>query len=71
MRLKSLLAGVAAGVYSNVEEACAGIEVRAEACEPDSERARLYDDYHVVYRSLYLATREQMHALSALADRTT
>jgi xylulokinase len=67
----ALLAGVAAGVYSNVEEACAGIEVRAEACEPDSDRARLYDDYHAVYRSLYLATREQMHSLSSLADRTT
>jgi xylulokinase len=65
----ALLAAVATGVYPNVEEACAGVEVRAEACEPDSDRVRLYDDYHAVYQSLYSATSAQMHALSDLADR--
>lgn len=65
----ALLAGVAAGVYANVEEACAGIELRTEVCEPDSERVRLYDDYHAEYQSLYSATSAQMHALSDLADR--
>jgi xylulokinase len=65
----ALLAGVAAGIHANIEEACATIEVRAETSEPDSERARLYDEYHAVYRSLYQATRAQMHTLSALADR--
>jgi xylulokinase len=65
----ALLAGVAAGIHANVEEACAGIELRAEADEPDSARARIYDAYYAVYRSLYPATRDQMHTLSALAEQ--
>jgi xylulokinase len=65
----ALLASVAAGIHANVEQACAGIELRAEADEPDPERARIYDEYHAVYRSLYPATRDQMHSLSALAEQ--
>jgi xylulokinase len=66
----ALLAGVASGIYANVEEACSGIEVRADVCEPDPARARLYQEYLDVYRSLYRSTREQMHALSDLAERS-
>jgi xylulokinase len=65
----ALLASVAAGIHTNVEEACAGIELRADADDPDPARARIYDEYHAVYRSLYPATRAQMHTLSALAER--
>jgi xylulokinase len=64
----ALLAGVAAGVHADVEEACAGIELRAEANEPDAARATIYDEYHAVYQSLYAATRSQMHKLSSLAE---
>jgi xylulokinase len=65
----ALLASVAAGIHTNVEEACAGIELRADADDPDPARARIYDEYHAVYRSLYPATRAQMHTLSALAEQ--
>ena len=65
----ALLASVAAGVHADVEEACAGIELRAEANDPDPERARIYDEYHAVYQALYPATRAHMHRLSALADQ--
>jgi xylulokinase len=65
----ALLASVAAGIHANVEEACAGIELRAQANEPDPARVRIYDEYHAVYRSLYPATRDQMHSLSALAEQ--
>jgi xylulokinase len=65
----ALLASVAAGVHTNVEEACAGIELRADADDPDPARARIYAEYHAVYRSLYPATRDQMHTLSALAEQ--
>ena len=66
----ALLAGIAAGVYVDVEEACAGIEVRTETSEPDSSRARRYDDYYAVFRSLYRSTKAEMHKLSSLADQT-
>jgi xylulokinase len=65
----ALLASVAAGIHTNVEEACGGIELRADVDDPDPARAKTYDEYHAVYRSLYPATRDQMHSLSTLADQ--
>jgi xylulokinase len=65
----ALLAGVTAGVFENVEEACAGISLRPDVCEPEITRARLYDDYYAAYRELYPATAPTMHALADLANR--
>src|SRR5260370_4750672 len=65
----ALLASLAAGIHADAEDAGAGIELRAEAGEPDSARVRIYDEYHAVYQSLYPATRSQMHELSALAEQ--
>jgi xylulokinase len=63
----ALLAGVTAGVYNDVEEACSTVRLRDEVIEPDPERARIYDQLYEVYRSLYPATREAMHRLAELA----
>ena len=65
----ALLAGVTAGVFENVEEACAGIGLRPDICEPETSRTRLYDDYYAAYRELYPATASTMHALADLAQR--
>jgi xylulokinase len=65
----ALLAGVSAGIFENVEEACAGISLRPDICEPESSRVRLYDDYYAAYRDLYPATRSTMHSLADLARR--
>jgi xylulokinase len=65
----ALLASVAAGSHADVQEACAGIELRAEADEPEPARVRIYDEYYAVYKALYPATRTHMHTLSALADQ--
>jgi xylulokinase len=65
----ALLAGVTAGVFENVEEACAGISLRPDTCEPDTSRTRLYDDYFAAYRELYPATASTMHSLADLARR--
>jgi xylulokinase len=64
----ALLAGVAAGTFASVEEACAAIEISPDVCEPDQRRARQYDEYYSAYRSLYPATADTMHALSRLAS---
>jgi xylulokinase len=61
----ALLAGVAAGVFADVEEASARVRVRAEVTEPDPERARRYDEQYAIYAGLYPALREAMHALAA------
>jgi xylose isomerase len=66
----ALLAGVAAGVYGDVDEACSTVRLRDEITEPDPERARIYEERYEVYRSLYPATREAMHRLTDLAAGT-
>jgi xylulokinase len=64
----ALLAGVTAGIFASVEEACAGIQLRPDVCEPEPVRTRQYLDYYHVYRELYPATESGMHALSDLAN---
>ncbi len=62
----ALLAGVGAGVWSTVEEACdAAIQV-VSTCEPDAERARLYARYHAIYGRLYGDLKDRFAELAAL-----
>lgn len=63
----ALLAGVAAGTFRDVKEACGVVRLGPEISEPDQVRARVYDDYYGVYRSLYPATASAMHRLWKLA----
>lgn len=66
----ALLAGVAAGVYPDVQSACAGITVRPDADEPDPATVSIYEDYYAAYHALYPATASAMHRLSELAAET-
>ena len=63
----ALLAGMTAGVFASIDEACAGISLRPEVSEPDPERQRTYSEYHAVYRDLFPTTSRAMHRLSDLA----
>jgi xylulokinase len=67
----SLLAGVAAGVLSGPEEAVALVRLREEVTEPDTARARRYDELYEVYASLYPATRAAMARLAESAEAFT
>jgi xylulokinase len=62
----ALLAGVAAGLYTDVEETSHLVELREEITEPDARRAEAYEGYYEVYRSLYPATRDFMSRLTEL-----
>jgi sugar (pentulose or hexulose) kinase len=64
-----LLAGVAAGLYRDVDEACSTVRLRDEVTDP--ERTRTYEERYDVYRSLYPATKEAMHRLADLAAGST
>ena len=62
----ALLAGVAAKIYSSVQESARqAIQVK-ERMSPRPENMRIYDRYYEVYRSLYPAVRELAHKLAAL-----
>jgi xylulokinase len=60
----ALLAGVAAGVFADVEEASTRVKLRDEVTEPNGERARRYDELYAIYTGLYPALREAMHELA-------
>jgi xylulokinase len=62
----ALLAGVAAGVYATIAEACDALVRVATHTEPDVAHARRYDDYYAVYTSLYPALKGVFGALARL-----
>jgi xylulokinase len=67
----ALLAGVASGTYTDVDEATSVVKLREEITEPDRERSKVYEEYYEVYRSLYPATRMAMSRLTDLAAGST
>lgn len=64
----ALLAGVAAGVYRDVEEASSRVEV-GEVTEPDPGSHELYEEYFGLYEKLYPQTRETAHSLTQAHKR--
>ncbi|HEX6709077.1 MAG TPA: xylulokinase [Rubrobacter sp.] len=67
----ALLAGVASGTFADVREATSVVKLREEITEPDSERAKTYEEHYEVYRSLYPATSSAMSRLTDLAVGST
>jgi xylulokinase len=67
----ALLAGVASGIYADIEEATSVVKLREELTEPDSQRSKFYGEYYEVYRSLYPATSSAMSRLADLAAGST
>ena len=59
----ALLAGVAAGVYRDVAEACGVVTMEAGTTAPDPRTRVVYEELLAVYRSLYRSTRDSMHRL--------
>jgi xylulokinase len=64
----ALLAGVGAGVYREVDEACARTLRVIERVEPGPE-AGVYADYYPIYRSLYPALASPFKQVSAATAR--
>src|SRR3712207_5554590 len=62
----ALLAGFAAGLYTDVKEASRLVKLREEVTAPDARRAKAYEGYYDVDSSLYPATREIMSRLTEL-----
>ncbi|MEW6237712.1 MAG: xylulokinase [Candidatus Omnitrophota bacterium] len=60
----AIMAGVGTGVYSSIPEACDAIISVVERTAPDAARAKEYDDYYAVYRSLYPGIKSACHTLS-------
>ncbi len=59
----ALLAGVGAGVYSSIEEACSAVVKVAGTTPVIKENAETYARSYEVYRNLYPALKDSFHAL--------
>ena len=59
----ALLAATGTGGFQSVEEACRACIRVTERCEPNPARARLYEQYYSVYRSLYPRLKESFLAV--------
>ncbi|HZB83757.1 MAG TPA: xylulokinase [Rubrobacteraceae bacterium] len=62
----ALLGGVTAAVFEDVWDASSQVGLREEIAQPDPGRAKLYEEYYGVYRSLYPSQRAIMHRLSRM-----
>jgi xylulokinase len=64
----ALLAGVGAGLFASVEDAADAAVAVAARTEPRPADAGRYDQFYGVYRTLYGALRDGMHALGGLSS---
>ena len=62
----AILAGVGAGLYSDIPSACAALLREAEPLQPDQARHAEYEKFYQVYKALYPALRDQFHVLAGL-----
>jgi xylulokinase len=60
----ALLAGVGAGVYSSVQEACETVIKVVSKQEAAAENVDIYEKYYTVYKNLYPALKEQYKAVA-------
>jgi len=63
----ALLAGVAAGVWSDLGAATAVIRLRPEVTTPTARGSAVYREYAGIFGALYPALRGTMHHLTALS----
>jgi xylulokinase len=62
----ALLAGVGAGVYPTVEDACQGVVRTTRRVEPIPDHVARYAESYAIYRSLYPALKPVFDRLSAI-----
>jgi xylulokinase len=63
----ALLAGVGAGYFTCVEEACGTLIKTASVISADSSNSELYNRYYQEYRALYPTLKEHFEKLGSLA----
>ncbi len=62
----AILAGVGAGIYPSVPEACRRLVKTKDECKPDKENTAEYDKYYKIYKELYPALKDKYKLLSEI-----
>ncbi len=63
----AVLAGVGAGIYASVPEACDHVVLPRDRVMPDPDAAAVYARHYPLYRALYEALREPYRTLASLS----
>lgn len=63
----ALLAGVAAGVFTDVADACRSVKV-SHVVEPNPQVVQVYEDVYAAYRELYGPLKPWMHQMVKLSS---
>lgn len=64
----AILAGVGAGVYANLEEACGELIGRGDTTLPDGARGKAYAPYFALYKQLYRSLKADFKTLAAIGS---
>ena len=64
----ALLAGVGAGIYGSVQEACSAVIRVDKEVQPEQANHLRYQKVYQLYRQLYPSLKEQFENLSRLSD---
>jgi xylulokinase len=62
----ALLAGVCAGVYSSVEEACRTAVRKGDTLQPDMAAHKRYEPYYRLYKKLYQDLKQDFRELASI-----
>lgn len=62
----AILAGVGAGIYSSIEDACDTLVIKKSTQYPNLSTRRQYEEYYKLYKKLYVDLQESFTYLSKL-----
>ena len=62
----ALLAGVGAGIYDNVPQACEATIKRESIQRPIPENVEVYDKYYPIYKGLYADLKDKFKEISMI-----
>jgi xylulokinase len=65
----ALLAGVGAGIYASVDQACDAVIHKGSVQQPDMDRHRAYEPYFQLYRKIYTDLKGDFKILSELVKK--
>jgi xylulokinase len=64
----AIIAGVGAGIFPSIPEACAELVTIATQTEPNKPQVDLYQSYHKVYAGLYPALKASFSEIASVMD---
>ena len=66
----AITAGVAAGIFSSVEEGCAAcVRYRDTVIVPDQASHRIYEEYYGLYKDTYTACKDVLQSITLMGRR--